>query len=121
MGDVQRLAERFVSVWNERDPDRRHAMVRSLWAIDGRHLMGTQDVRGYEALEERVAASNRHNVVEKDYVFRPPTAIQSLPGAIKFRWDMVRRASGEVVSNGVGLLVVDDEGRVRCDYLFAES
>lgn len=121
MDDAQRLAEHFVSVWNERDPDRRHEMVRALWTIDGRHLMGTQDVRGYEALEERVAASNRHNVLEKDYIFRTPTAIQSLPGVIKFRWDMARRDSGEVVSNGVGFLVVDAEGRVRCDYLFAES
>ncbi len=121
MDEVQTLAERFVSVWNERDPERRSAMVRSLWAMDGRHLMGTQDVRGYEALEERVAASNRHNVVEKDYIFRPPTVIQSLPGIIKFRWDMARRDSGDVVSNGVGFLVIDDQGRIRCDYLFAES
>jgi hypothetical protein len=121
MDEVQALAERFVSVWNERDPERRRAMVHSLWAMDGRHLMGTQDVRGYEALEERVTASNRHNVVDKGYVFRPPTVIQSLPGVIKFRWDMARRDSGDVVSNGVGFLVVDDRGRIRCDYLFAES
>lgn len=121
MDEVQTLAERFVSVWNERDSERRLAMVRALWAIDGRHLMGTQDVRGYDAIEERVAASNRHNVVEKDYIFCPPTAIQSLPGVIKFRWDMARRDSGEVVSNGVGFLVVDDRRRIKCDYLFAES
>ena len=121
MDVVQTLAQRFVSIWNEHDPEQRRAMVRALWAVNGRHLMGTQDVRGYEALEERVAASNRHNVVEKGYIFRPPTAIQSLPGVIKFRWDMARQDSGEVVSNGVGFLVIDDQGRIRCDYLFAES
>jgi len=121
MDEVRTLAERFVRVWNERDPERRSAMVRSLWAMDGRHLMGTQDVRGYQALEERVAASNRHNVVEKDYIFRAPTAIQSLPGVIKFRWDMARRDSDDVVSHGVGFLIIDDQGRIRCDYLFAES
>jgi hypothetical protein len=121
MDQVQTLAERFVSVWNERDPERRRATVRDLWATDGRHLMGAQDVRGHEALEARVAASNQHNVVEKDYLFRPPTAIQSLPGVIKFRWDMARRDTDEIVSNGIGLLVVDDQGRIRCDYLFAES
>lgn len=121
MDAIQVLAERFVSVWNERDPERRRALVHSLWATDGRHLMGAQDVRGYDALEARVTESNRRNIIEKDCIFRPPTLIQSLPGVIKFRWDMARRDSGEVVSDGIGFLVVDDQGRIRCDYLFAES
>ncbi len=34
---------------------------------------------------------------------------------------MVRRGSGEVVSNGIGFLVVDDQLRIKCDYLFAET
>jgi hypothetical protein len=114
------LVQAFVSVWNERDPARRREMVRTLWVPDGRHLMGAQDVRGHGALEDRVATSNRHNVMEKGYIFRPATAIQSLPGAIKFRWDMARSESGEVVSAGVGFLAINDEGCIVCDYLFTE-
>lgn len=110
----------FVSVWNERDPARRREMVRTLWAPNGRHLMGAQDVQGHSALEERVAASNQHNVIEKGYIFRPATAIQSLPGVIKFRWDMARSTSGEVISHGVGFLAINDEARIVCDYLFTE-
>ena len=96
-------------------------MVRSLWLPDGRHLMATQDVRGHAALEQRVAASNQRNVIEQGYTFRPATAIQSLPGVIKFRWDMARSDSGEVISAGVRFLAIDDKGRIVCDYLFAEA
>ena len=120
MNSVEDLVQAFVSAWNERDPARRRQMVQTLWAPDGRHLMGAQDVRGHGALEERVAASNQRNVIEKGYVFRPATAIQSLPGVIKFRWDMARSDSGEVISAGVGFLAVNDEGRIICDYLFTE-
>ena len=120
MNNAEDLVQAFVSVWNESDPTRRSEMVRHLWVSDGRHLMGAQDVRGYDSLDERVAASNRLNVIEKGYVFRPATAIQSLPGVIKFRWDMARRESGEVISVGVGFLVINDEGRIVCDYLFTE-
>jgi hypothetical protein len=95
-------------------------MVRTLWLPDGRHLMGAQDVRGHGALEERVTASNRRNVVEQGYTFRPATAIQSLPGVVKFRWDMARPESDEVISAGVGFLAIDDEARIICDYLFTE-
>jgi len=120
MNTAHDLVRAFVSVWNERDPARRSEMVRVLWVPDGRHLMGAQDVRGHRALEERVATSNQRNVIEKGCIFRPATAIQSLPGVIKFRWDMARSKSGEVISAGVGFLAIDEAGRIVCDYLFAE-
>jgi hypothetical protein len=120
MEDAEDLVQRFVSVWNERDPERRRQSVRNLWVPEGRHLMGGQDVRGYEGLEQRVAASNERNVAEKGYVFRPATGIQALPGVVKFRWDMVRAGSDEVISAGVGFLVVNEERRIVCDYLFTE-
>lgn len=120
MVSAEELARAFVAVWNEVDSERRSEMVRALWAPNGRHLMGTQDIQGHSSLEARVAASNRHNVIEKGYTFRPPAAIQSLPGAIKFRWDMANPGSGEVISAGVGFLAIDDEGRIVCDYLFTE-
>lgn len=121
MSGVEELVQSFVSVWNETDPQRRREMVRSLWLTDGRHLMGTHDVEGHEALEQRVAASNRRNVVDKNFVFRPATGIQTLPGVVKFRWDMARCDTGEVVSAGVGFLTLDQAGRIKCDYLFTES
>ena len=121
MNSIEDLVQAFVGVWNERDPARRSEMVGSLWLPDGRHLMGAQDVRGHAALEERVAASHQRNVVEKGYIFRPAAAIQSLAGVIKFRWDMARSDSGEVISTGVGFLAIDDDGRIACDYLFTEA
>jgi hypothetical protein len=83
--------------------------------------MGAQDVRGHEALEARVTASHERSVVQGGNVFRPATAIQSLPDVVKFRWDMARRNSDEVVSAGIGFLRIDGEGRVLCSYLFAET
>ena len=121
MNSVEHLVQTFVTVWNERDPARRSEIVRTLWLPDGRHLMGTQDVRGHAALEQRVAASHQRNVIEQGYTFRPATAIQSLPGVIKFRWDMARSDSNEVISAGVGFLATNDEGRIVCDYLFTEA
>jgi hypothetical protein len=121
VSNAEELVQAFVSVWNERDPARRAATVRRLWAADGRHLMGAQDIRGHDALEERVAASHRRNVIEKDYVFRPATAIDTLPGVTKFSWDMALRETGEVVSAGLGFLVVGDDGHIVCDYLFVDS
>jgi hypothetical protein len=121
MADIETLVQRFVGVWNEKDAAARRAAVEAIWTPDGRHLMGAQDVRGHDALEERVRASHQRSVTEGGNVFRPATSIQALPGVVKFRWDMARRQTGEVTAAGVGFLVLDDENRVVRDYLFTEA
>ena len=91
MSDAEILVQKFVGVWNEADPVQRRRTVEVLWRADGRHCMGAHDVGGHDALEERVTASNKRNVIEGSAIFRPATHIQTLPGVIKFRWDMAKR------------------------------
>jgi hypothetical protein len=118
--NIEQLVQQFVAVWNETDEQRRREDVRALWTSQGRHLMGPHDVRGHDALVERVTASHRRSA-EGGCVFRPATSIQLLPGVAKFRWDMARRSTGEVVSAGVGFLLLSVDGRIECDCLFTES
>jgi hypothetical protein len=121
MQKIEEIVQRFVGVWNEPDPARRRATIESLWAFEGRHYMGAHDVGGYEDLMTRVTASNRRNVVEGGASFQPATAIQVLPGVVKFRWDMTRRGTEEVLSTGIGFLRLDADAKIVADYLFAES
>jgi hypothetical protein len=121
MGNAEILVQKFVGVWNEVDPVERRRAVEALWRTDGGHSMGVHDVRGLERLEERVTASNKRNVIDGGAVFRPATHIQTLPGVVKFRWDMTRRDSEEVLSAGVGFLQLDPNGKIVADYLFAET
>jgi hypothetical protein len=121
MEEIEKMVQRFVEVWNETNPMQRRAKIESLWASNGRHYMGPHNVGGYDDLVTRVAASHQRNVVEGGAVFRPATAIQILPGVVKFRWDMTRRESDEPLSAGVGFLCLDPDNKIVADYLFAES
>ncbi len=114
------LVQSFVAIWNEPDPAARRAGVETLWATEGRHLMGIQNVCGYDELEQRVTASHNRSVRDNGCVFRPATAIQVLPGFVKFRWDMARRTTGEMVSAGVGFMEIDGSGKIARDWLFTE-
>ncbi|THD44137.1 MAG: hypothetical protein E7774_10905 [Bradyrhizobium sp.] len=118
---AESLVEGFVNIWNERDSARRRQAVETLWAANGRHYMGAHDVGGHDALEARVSASHQRNVVEGGGWFRPPTAVQVLPGVVKFRWDLAKRDTDEVLSAGVGFLTRDASGKILADYLFVES
>ena len=48
------LADRYVAVWNETDPERRTSQIAELWVTRGRHYVGDREVEGYEALKRRV-------------------------------------------------------------------
>src|SRR4051812_42905411 len=70
MTDPDSLADAFVAMWNEPDPDRRRAAVRGLWSDDALQVVrapedlraradelgldATLRARGHDALEERV-------------------------------------------------------------------
>jgi hypothetical protein len=33
------IADRYVALWNEADPDRRRAAIAALWSEDGAHIL----------------------------------------------------------------------------------
>ncbi len=119
--DVNDIVQRFVAVWNEPSANVRRETVKTLWAQEGRHLMGNQDVRGHDALERRVADSHNRNVRDGGCLFRPATAIQALPGIVKFRWDMIHISTGDVAAAGVGFLELGDGAKILRDFLFTED
>jgi hypothetical protein len=137
MNDATTLADRYVAVWNEPDPETRRAAVRALWTDDASHtLQPPQDVRdaavalgvavdlearGHDALEERVTKSHDEFVGRGGFAFRPAGDAARLRDMVKFRWEMVPRDGGDVAGRGLQVVVLDADGRIRLDYQFIES
>jgi hypothetical protein len=48
------IAERYLAVWSEPDPDARRAAVAGLWAADGTEFVEGNRFRGHEELAARV-------------------------------------------------------------------
>ena len=75
---AEQLADRYLALWNEADPERRRRMIAELWTEDGRHflqppqeirgiaaqpgigLTAILEARGYEEIEARVASAYEH-------------------------------------------------------------
>ena len=69
------LADRYVALWNEADPDRRREMIAGLWTEDGSHILqppeeirevaarpgvgmtAVLEARGYAEIEARAASA----------------------------------------------------------------
>jgi hypothetical protein len=141
-GDVMtnptEIADRYVAMWNEPDPDRRRTAIAELWSEDAVHqLQPPQDMRdaaaapgigltarlearGHAQLERRATSAYERFIGPGEYVFRRRDDAERLADVVKFHWEMVAADSGEVAAVGLEFLVLAPDGRIRTDYQFIE-
>jgi hypothetical protein len=132
------LADRYVALWNESDGEARRSLIRELWTSTGEHVLDpphelkeasaalgfaspTLEVRGHEAVETRAARAYEEFIAPGEYAFRLRDNVASLRNVVKFNWDMVATASGDVVGSGLEIIVLDDAGGIVVDYQFIET
>ncbi|MDR6426440.1 hypothetical protein J2738_002573 [Variovorax paradoxus] len=112
------LADRYVAAWNETDAAARRAAIARLWVPDGEHFVRTLQVKGYEALEQRITGSHEKNVRDGGFRFVAAGDAQFLHGAVMFHWHMVPAAGGPIAALGLEFLLLAEDGRIAVDYQF---
>jgi hypothetical protein len=129
------LAEKYLALWNEPDPDRRRQMIAELWTEDGRHILQAPqeirriaaqpglaitailEARGYEEIDARAASVYEHWVGSEGLSFRGRDDAERLGDVVKFHWEAVAK-DDEVVAVGLVFLVCAASGRIERDYTF---
>lgn len=121
MNDLDYFARRYAALWNEPDAERRRAAIAELFAPDAVHYTPSQEVRGHAAMEVRVTDSHEKWVAPGTHAFRAVPGATGHHGAVRFTWEMVDAASGEVVSVGSDFVVRDREGLITSDHQFVDG
>ena len=129
------LAEKYLALWNEPDPDRRRRTIAELWTEHGRHILqppqeireiaaqpgigltAILEARGYEEIEARVASAYGHWVGSEGLSFRGRDDAERLGDVVKFHWEAVAK-DGELFAVGLNFLVLAADGRIERDYTF---
>jgi hypothetical protein len=118
MDNAQQLADRYVAVWHETDPERRRHAIAELWTPDGEHYVGAREVRGYDQLEQRIKGSHEKNIRDGGHRFRAAKDARALRDVVTFHWEMLRADSEKIVATGLEILLIDATGRILVDYQF---
>ncbi|MGX1546105.1 hypothetical protein [Streptomyces adustus] len=133
--DPQHLADRYMTQWTLADAAERRAAIERLWAEDGRHVLhpptgirqlaaelgfahSTLEAHGYDAIEARVTRSYEQFVEKAGFTFRAHADAVRLDDVVKFDWQTVSAETGDVLGGGLVMLVLDDGGRIKTDYMF---
>jgi hypothetical protein len=115
--NLNRLAERYVASWNERDPGIRRKLIDELWAEDGSYCNRLFVVSGRDMIDAVV--STAHNEYSaKGFAFKSQNNAHGNHNGVKFGWVMVTATTGEVDTFGEEFLILNDEGQIVLDYQF---
>jgi hypothetical protein len=136
--DAEALADRYVALWSEADPDRRRRMIAELWTEDGVYMLQPPlemreiaarpgiglaaglEARGHAELEARASSVYEEFIALGGFELRRLDDVDRVADLGKFHWEMVS-ADGAIAGVGLALLVLATDGRIRRDYQFIES
>lgn len=108
--DAQVIADRYIACWNERDGERRRALVDALWTEDATYadpLMRGEGRAGIGALIEGVQARF------PEFRFAPKGRADGYGDRVRFSWSLGPAAGGDAVVEGTDFAVVSADGRLR--------
>ena len=135
--EAGQLADRYVALWNEADPERRRRLIAELWTEDGSQilqppqemreiaaspgigLVATLEARGYAELEARAATSYEHWVGSEGLSFGRRDDAERLGDVVKFHWEAIDKG-GEAFGSGLNVLILAADGRIERDYTFVD-
>jgi ketosteroid isomerase-like protein len=112
---IDDVADRYLAVWSEPDPERRRRAVADLWAEDGVEFVETGQFRGHEELDTRITAAydafvgnGRFTVTSADDVFGHHNAVTFTV--------QLATGDGQVAWAARVFLLLDEDARIRADY-----
>ncbi|MDA3627874.1 nuclear transport factor 2 family protein [Saccharopolyspora sp. WRP15-2] len=103
------LLDRYLATWNERDADKRRAMVDDLFAPEGTYTDPLADVRGREAIDATIAAVQAQF---PDFAFRAGEVFDAHHHIARFTWEL-GPADAEAPIIGFDVAVLDDNAQIR--------
>ncbi|MFC4054498.1 nuclear transport factor 2 family protein [Actinomadura syzygii] len=107
MSDVQQRVERYLAIWNEKDPAARRAAIDELWTDGAVYVDPLGVAEGRDAIDAFVSAAQQQF---PGLVFRPAGAVDAHHNVARFTWELAPKG-GEAIAVGFDVAVFDDEGR----------
>jgi hypothetical protein len=118
MSELNQLVNRYIALWHEPNVELRRQSITELWVEDGAQFTRLREIRGYQALVERVSTAYEKFVKTEGFLFRLSSDVDAHHNAVKFTWEMVPAGGGEAAAVGTIFLLLSDDGRIHLDYQF---
>jgi hypothetical protein len=116
--ELNQFADRYVSVWNEPDPERRRQQIAALWVDEGEHYVESGKFVGLDALERRVIEAHNEFVRDAGNRFRAVPGARREGDVVTFYWEMLPAKGDTVLGKGLEFMIVTEKGQIIQDFQF---
>ncbi len=118
VSEIEKVADRYIMVWNEPDAKSWRHAVAGLWTEDGPYTDPLATVEGQRVIEG-VTTGVREQF--PGHIFRRIGSADTHHNVVRFRWELVPEGSNEPVVEGFDVAVVADDRRARDVYGFLDK
>lgn len=109
------IAERYLAVWSEPDPESRRAAIAGLWAPDGAEFVEGTQFRGHEELAGRITAAYQEFVGSGRYAVTTASDVSRHDDIITLTIQLTA-PGGEIAWAARVFLLLDGGELIREDY-----
>jgi hypothetical protein len=110
MADVATLIDTYIHAWNERDPERRRALVAETFADDADYLDPLIQGSGQDGIDAMIAGVQQQYA---DYRFELAGAPDAHNDRVRFTWHLVGNGDGSAVATGYDFGTLTADGRLQ--------
>ena len=118
MPNVNETVVRYLAVWNEREPQRRRALVAKTWTEDGAYVDRARDGIGHHAIDTMIAAAQEHF---PGYRVSLASGIEAHHDYVRFSWTAGGTPEAPLFLKGTDFAIVAADGRLKSVVGFTDA
>jgi len=118
MTNVNEIVVSYLAVWNERDAERRRALVAKTWTEDGSYVDRARDGTGHDGLGSMIAAAQAHF---PGYRLSLASGIEAHHYYVRFSWVAGGTAEAPLYLKGTDIAVLAGDGRLKLVIGFTDA
>jgi hypothetical protein len=110
MTQIRETIVRYVSIWNETNPERRRELIAATWSKDGTYrdpLMRSDDRSEFELVVSNAQAALPGHTIKLT------TGVDVVDNTVRFGWSAVNDITGDPAVTGVDFGVIGHDGRLQ--------
>lgn len=115
--DYNKLADRYIAVWNQPDPQIRRKLIDEIWAEDGAYHNRLFSVWGRDMISNIISAAQAEYSA-RGFTFKSQNSCYGHHNGVRIGWVLIAAGTGEVDTLCEDFLLLNDEGQIIVDYQF---
>jgi uncharacterized protein (TIGR02246 family) len=118
MADLATLMDNYIATWNEKDPERRRALVAQTFTDDADYVDPLMQGKGQDGIDAMIAAVQQQY---SEYRVELVTGPDAHNDRVRFSWHLVEDGSGAPVAIGYDFGTLAEDGRLGSVTGFLET